>query len=50
MTWENPVYWDKQQAPIATYCRQCGGEIYVNEPIMPGNLCVDCWDRMVRNV
>jgi hypothetical protein len=45
MIWENPVYRDKQQAPVSTYCSQCGGEIYVNEPIMPGCLCVDCWER-----
>lgn len=43
--------WDRQDAPVLMYCRQCGGEIYENifldedELIFPGGLCRDCWKR-----
>ena len=36
---------DIQQDPVVAYCRRCKGEIYYEEAIMPGNLCLRCWEE-----
>lgn len=36
---------DIQCDHVVAYCRRCGGEVYAEESIMSGCLCLDCWER-----
>lgn len=36
---------DIQQDPVAARCWRCDGEIYAEEAIMPGHLCLRCWEE-----
>lgn len=44
----NGFYRDAQQNKVVAYCKKCGGEIYSEFFIMPGGLCLECFD-MVKN-
>ena len=47
MTWENPVYRDRQQDPPIAHCSNpyCRAELYGEDEIMPGGLCPECFER-----
>lgn len=36
---------DIQCDPVVAYCHKCFGEIYTEEAMMPGHLCLECWEE-----